>query len=485
MFFTALVCCVAAAVSLFVAPLSFMVLSVAVAALVIFLLLTKNYKYITVLIVIVLFTVSLGCELKKVYQVKLQDGAKITGEFLLTEEITDHGIFNSFLVKPVNNNAIPKDVKIFVYDYDKSNYKMGDIVSGTLEIGSIDRYDKFYISNYSNKIYAVADIKNLQQTGRYDRFYKTAANIRSYVKDSVFHNFKGDTAALLLALTTGDKTCLSDSFLANVKTTGISHVIVVSGLHLSIIMLAVFWCLDRLFYNKYIRCIFAVLVVFSICAVCGFTMSIIRAGVMFIIASLAPVFSRDNDSLNSLLTAVALVLVSAPFAIFNISFQLSVLSTLAIVWVMPFYSALIKQKLALKSKFLKFIIDTVLCSFFAIIFTLPVTVKIFGFVSIVAPVTNLIISYPVMIALIFNIIALIISAVPLLNFVSILFYWVAGMSSRFMVFSVNNIAKLPITVAVLPKVAFWWSMAIIALIIGFMYIYNFKKKRSDLNANSI
>ena len=183
--------------------------------------------------------------------------------------------------------------------------------------------------------------------------------------------FNGDTAGLLVALTTGDKTLISDKFAGNIKTTGISHVVVVSGMHLAIIMMAVFWCLDRLFYNKYIRCIISVLSVILISAVCGFTMSITRAGAMFIVAGLAPVFSRENDSLSSLLTAVTAVLISAPFAIFNISFQLSVLSTLAIIWVVPFYSKLIKERFNIKSKILNLLIDTFLCSVSAIIFTLP------------------------------------------------------------------------------------------------------------------
>jgi hypothetical protein len=62
---------------------------------------------------------------------------------------------------------------------------------------------------------------------------------------------------------------------------------------------------------------------------------------------------------------------------------------------------------------------------------------------------------------------------------------ISGLCSKFIVLTVNIIAKLPITVAVLPKSAFWISVILIAAVIGYMYYYEYKKKRSDLNANSI
>lgn len=485
MFYAALVCSVAAAISLFVLPISYVVVAISILILLFVSIIFKNYKYITVIIAIVLFIVSLNLEFSKIDDLKQCDNQTINGSFLVVDELTDHDSFNSVTLKEVSCSAMPNNVKLLTFDYEKHNIKMGDVVNASLKLSIVEKYDEYFISDYSSGIYATASMIKLKKSGEYNLFYKTAGNIRAYVKEMVSSHFEGDTAGLLVALTTGDKTLISDKFLGNIKTTGISHVVVVSGMHLAIIMTAVFWCLDRMFYNKYIKCILSLLCVMIISAVCGFTMSISRAGVMFVIAALAPVFSRENDSLSSLLTAITLVLISAPFAIFNISFQLSVLSTLAIIWVVPYYSKLIIQNFNIKSKIFKFLIDTFLCSIFAIVFTLPVVIKTFGFVSIVSPITNFIISYPVMIALIFNIIALTLSTIPLIRVISTVLFFVAGICSQFIVFIVNLIAKLPITVAVLPQNSFWWAILIIASVIGFMYIYEFRKKRSDLNANSV
>ena len=152
---------------------------------------------------------------------------------------------------------------------------------------------------------------------------------------------------------------------------------------------------------------------------------------------------------------------------------------------MPFYYRFIIGRFNISSKIIKTIINVSLCSVFAIIFTLPVTIKIFGFVSVVSPLTNLLITYPVTIALVCNIAALALYTLPVIKFLAYLLFLIAGICAKFVVISVNTIAKLPITVAVLPKSAFWWSILLIVVVIGYMYFYEYKKKRSDLNANSI
>lgn len=484
MFYAAVVCIVAAAVSLYVKALSFVIiaLSFVIIGIVIY---RKKYQYITVVLAIALFAVSLVFQFGSINKINAHNYENVSGQFLVISEIEEYDTFNTVTLKAIKTDTLPKNTKYLTFDNKKTKLKMGDIISAQLKVSAIDQYDEYRLYDYSNGIYATANCEKISKINGSNFFYKAAGNIRGYVKRTTSKHFKDDTSGLLLALTTGDKTLLSDRFLHNVKTTGISHVIVVSGMHLSIIMAAVFLCLDRLFYNKYIRSLLSVAFVIFIFAVCGFTMSITRAGAMFIITGLSSVFNRDNDSLSSLLTAVTAVLIAAPFAVYNVSFQLSVLSTLAIIWPLQFYYRLIVDRFSVSSRILKTIISISLCSIFAIIFTLPVTIKTFGFVSIVSPITNLLITYLITLVLVCNIAALALFAVPIIKFLAYPLLLISGLCSKFIVLTVNIIAKLPITVAVLPKSAFWISVILIAVVIGYMYYYEYKKKRSDLNANSI
>ena len=484
MFYAASICAIAASVSLYTKTLSFVIIVVALLALftVIYF---KKYKYITVAIVVALFASSLYVQLAKIDRVSKLHNKEISGEFLVVSDPDVYEDFNKVTLKALKCDDLPRDSKYIVFDYKIEKIQMGDIVKADIKLSKIDLYDEYSLLNYSNGVYATAKSLKIAKTNLKNPFYKVAGSIRRYANKTVSTNLKGDSAGLLLALTTGDKSLLGEKFLEKVKTTGISHVIVVSGMHLSIVMLAVFWCIDKLFYSRYIRSLLSIVFVVFVFSVSGFTTSITRAGTMFIVASMAPIFNRDNDSLNSLFTAVAIMLIIAPLSIFNVSLQLSVLSTLAIIWIVPFYYRIITERFNVKSKVLKSIIGVFLCSICSVIFTLPVTVRTFGFVSIVSPITNLLITYPVSLALVLSVISLAIISLPIVNFFGRLTLFAAKWCAEFTVFTVNKIAKLPITVAVLPKSAFWWSVLLIIVVIAYMYFYEYKRKRSDLNANSI
>ena len=476
MFFAAGVCCIVSVISLFNIFSAILLLTISLVGIGI-VVIRKNYKYITVMALILLFAVSLTHQLDIIKSTEKYDNKVVSGDFLVISQPVAYDDFNTVTLKSSGNGVLPKNIKVFAFDYDKSNLNPGDIITANLKLSAIDKYDEYRFYDYGNEVYFKASIKKLTHTNNYNRFYKTASDIRTYVKDAVSSHFSDDAAGFLLALTIGDKTLLSDDFLANIKTTGISHIVVVSGMHLSIIMAAIMFLQDKLFYNKYICCLVSVLSIILICAVCGFTMSVIRSGVMFIFASLAPVFNRENDSLSSLSAAFTVVLIGAPFSIFNISFQLSVLSTLSIVWIVPWYYQKTVDKFSVTSKFIKTILGMASISIFAVIFTLPVIVKTFGYVSLVGIFTNLLVTYPVMFALVLNILSLVLNAIPFISFISDIIFCITGLFAKFIVFTVNTTSKLPITVAVLPKTAVWWSIVLILVVIAFMYVYELKKEK--------
>lgn len=477
MFFAAVTSALTAVISLYFFKTAFVFLALA-AVLILFVATKYKFEYFSVFIAVLIFGISLFGEYQKIEKIKISDGAKVKSEFIVLEEPIKSDKFNRFTAKALKGGDLPKGSKYVLFDYDKTDVSSGDIINAVIRVTAIKSADEYRLYDYGNSVYASGSVLSAKSTGKTNKFYKFCANIREYVTAKSNSVFDKNTVGFLIALTIGDKSQLSDKFLNNVKTTGISHIIVVSGMHLSIILSSVFLLLDKLFYNKYVRSALSLAFVILISGVCGFTMSVTRAGVMFVIMALAPLFSRENDSLSSLCTAVVGVLISAPFAVVNVSFLLSVMSTLAIIWAVPFYTSLVKQKLKISSKAVEILLNIVFCSVFAMIFTLPITVKIFGFISVVAPLTNLLVTYPVMLALICNVAAMLLSVIPVLNILSYPLFSVANYSARFIIFVVNKMADLPITVAVLPKSFIVFSLALIALIIAYMYVYDFKKKRS-------
>lgn len=479
--------------SVFCCAVSFVALyniKIALALAVIFLILfifksANNKKYLTVCLIAALFVASLFLQKQKTDKVKNLNGETVTDNFSVYAEPICYEKFNTVILKSEGKGDLPK-IKLLAFDYSGNDLSVGDIITAELKIKAVDIQSDYYFSNYGDGIYATATLKFFENTEKVNTFYKAAYSVRKYVKNTILQNLDGDAAGFLTALTIGDKTLLGETISSNIKTTGISHVVVVSGMHLSIIMSAIFVLLDKLFYNRYLRCLISVFCVVTIAAVCGFTTSVIRAGIMFVIAGLAPCFNRDSDSLNSLLTAVVLIVVSAPFTVINVSFLLSVFSTLAIIWVVPFYYRVIVNKLNIKSKILKTVINIILSSTLAMVFTLPITVKVFGFSSVVAPITNLLVTYPVTFVLVMAIIALPFYKIPFLNFICKILFHVINLCLNIIIKIVNTVAALPVTVALLPENAFFYSAFAVSVVISFMYYYNYrlKKKGVVLNGNS-
>ncbi len=477
-FYAVLVCAAASVLTLFsIKPYTLIFVSVIAFLFVVFK--YRNFKYITVIIAILVFTISLTAECAKIDKIKSIDSSKVKGEFLVISEPIFYDDFNQITLKESKCSSLPNGIKIVVYDTEKLNVNTGDIVYAELKIDSIKSEDKYNFYNYGNGVYTKGTINDLQKLDKQNNFYKFFGNIRSYISKTTAENFQGDSAGLSLAITTGDKSLLSDNFLMNVKATGISHVIVVSGLHLSIIMSAVFMLLDRMLYSRYLRTFLAVLFVLIISSICGNTMSVLRAGSMFIIGAFAPVFNRDKDLLSSLLTGVVAVLIFTPFAILNISFLLSVLATLSVIWISPFYSDLLIKRLKIKSKISTSLVQAVIVSFFAMIFTLPITVNTFGYVSVVAPITNIFVTYFVTFALVFNCIGLLLSPIPYIGYIGVALSWVADLICEIIVAIVNLVAKLPVTVAILPKIFIFLSVALIILVIAYMYYYDYYSKNKE------
>ncbi len=439
----------------------------------------RDYKYITVLLAVLLFALSLYSEIDKIKQLDSLNQKEICGEFLIISEPNAYEKNNQIILKSIDCDDIPKNTKILVPYADVNDFDIGDKIYAELKLKQINSKSRFY--NYGNGIYVNAGINDYHNLNGNDKFYSFFAEIRNYVKNILVTKFDGDSSGLMLAITTGDKTYLSDDFLLNVKETGISHIIVVSGMHLSIIISSVFLFLDKFFYNKYIRAFLSITLVLLISGICGNTMSVARASAMFLIGSLAPIFNRDKDMLSSLLTSVVLILIITPFAVVNISFLLSVLATVAVVWLLPFYSMVFIKKFNIKSTGIKIVLEMILTSMLAMVLTFPTSISLFGYASIVAPLTNVLVTYFITFSLVLNCVGILLSVVPFISYLADILLCVSNICCKIVVFVVNLIAELSITIAIMPKMFVWFSIGLIFIIIAYMYYYQYKndKKGSE------
>ncbi len=227
--------------------------------------------------------------------------------------------------------------------------------------------------------------------------YYYATLLRTKAADVILRHFNGDTAGLMIAVLTGDKTYVSDEFYDSSKYAGVSHLMAVSGLHLSLWVFIVGALLEirgRREKMPYIIMLFAVLFMMNFASLSG---SVKRAGLMTILYLVGKILGKNADALNSLGFALTAIVLHNPYAIYDVGFMLSLFSTLGIIiMAFPLSNKLLKRQNtllegSLKLKLITAISESLLVSFSVAFFTLPITTYYFGYISSVSALTNLLV----------------------------------------------------------------------------------------------
>ncbi|MBQ2847973.1 MAG: ComEC/Rec2 family competence protein [Clostridia bacterium] len=175
-------------------------------------------------------------------------------------------------------------------------------------------------------------------------FAKRVVDVREAIKKSVSRAVTGDSGALATALLIGDKSDMSPDILNYFRMSGITHIICVSGFHLSLWAMVILEILKFFRVNERIASIIAVLGVVAFMLVAGMTYSVIRSGVMMLLYLLANVLWKNRDSLNSLGFSLVVIALYNPFAMGSVGLQLSALSTFGLILYLQYVKPKIKQK---------------------------------------------------------------------------------------------------------------------------------------------
>lgn len=249
---------------------------------------------------------------------------------------------------------------------------------------------------------------------------------------------------------------------------------VVSGLHLAIIVSLVSKLIEKVIYNRYLKAITVLLTVLFMSALCGLTKSIIRAGLCYIIYAISIVLKRDNTPENTLGAAVTLILISEPFTILSVSFQLSVLATLGITAAALPVTKYLKENV-FENAWLIYIVDLAIVTLSALLFTLPVTVWVFGYVSVVVVIANILVAYAVTLALYFATAGLVLYYIFPLGGQILLVS--ASLVTKYVNFIINMLGSLPFAAVRLGDYSFIFA---ILLLFSVIFILFACKHRQDM-----
>ena len=347
-----------------------------------------------ILLAIFIFSFSLGILRYEIKDLK-NIGSDLSG--LVGQKITIQGIVSdepSIKEQSVELVVISKGDKVLVTTSLFPEYKYGDLVQveGKLEKPknfSTDTGNDFDYINYLAKedIFYQISVANPKIISRGNgSLIKTKLfAFKNAFVGKINLLIKEPESSLLSGLLLGAKNSLGQDIQQDFRQAGVSHIVALSGYNITIVAVGIMSVLA--FLPRAVSLSFGVLGILAFAIMTGGTATVMRASIMALLVLLAKATNRKYDISRALLLAGILMLIQNPkILVFDISFQLSFLSTLALIFVSP----IIEKKMIFiteKYKLREIITATVATQ----IFVLPFIFYKMGLLSVFALLANVLI----------------------------------------------------------------------------------------------
>ena len=260
-----------------------------------------------------------------------------------------------------------------------------------------------------------------------------------------------EAAALVTAMLTAETSDIPAGLRTALSAAGISHLLAVSGLHLSILLAVCGRLGDLLLWSRRKRTLLSLLCCFTMMTLAGFSASVLRAALMTGLALGASLRGRRGDGLTGLGFAVAVILLLNPAAVWELGFLLSCGATLGILLLAKPLARLLPA--ARRSRWVELLWESASVSLAAQLGTLPLAALTFGYLPAYSLITNLLVLPLVYGAMIFAFLTLPCLAVG----VGVYPFTAAKCFAGGIAAVARGIAKLP--GAVLPCTATWQWIA--------------------------
>ncbi len=160
---------------------------------------------------------------------------------------------------------------------------------------------------------------NLNAAYRFNLF----GEINYALENSLYSNLDKETAAVCLAMLTGNTDGISAGTLSSFRNGGIAHIFAVSGLHIGVIYGVFTFVFNKAGVNRFVSTAVRIAVISLYSGVCLFSPSSVRALIMCSVSAAAGCFHRKHDGLNALAVAAVVILLINPLYIYGVGFVLS------------------------------------------------------------------------------------------------------------------------------------------------------------------
>lgn len=316
----------------------------------------------------------------EVLQVTQRDGGKYT--YLVEVKPDDGEISRPFWTLVYTNRSIDADeadlitLPVRFYLPDSTEYFDGQ---------RYYRSDHINILSYFNGKGAVS-VQAVDQETLLTKLY----GLNRFLSQKAEEAFSESASPAFQSMLLGNREDISFAVQQKYSDAGVVHILVISGMHISILAFAVLGAMKVLRVRRRISIMVTVGAVLFFVLLSGAGLSAVRAGCMVILMLAGRLFYRKVDSVNSLCCAGFFIVLCDIYAIMDVGFLMSFLSTLGILICATPLQNWVCRKLGLVSRMSETTVGTLSVTLSANLFLLPVYFFTFGSMSLVSPVTNLI-----------------------------------------------------------------------------------------------
>lgn len=392
---------------------------------------------------------------------------------------TDHNITATLVDEPkyvydyycyefraTEDNILNKKFKFVVYQEEKLRMEPFDTITADFHFSQIasDTYRSqgYFLSGslgYGKVDYSVT-------TSEKKPLYYYAIKLREFMRQALDNSLDNDASALCKALLVGDKYAIDEDTKDAFVRAGASHMIVVSGMHFSILAGVFLFIVRKKPRYRIPVLVIATVFIFLYMSVTGFTPSVVRSAVMLLVCIIGGFIRRDSYPLNSLSVAALVLTLPNPYIAGNVGLILSFATTYSIICLAPYIDMRLVRLLRIyklydtkpraqltdkQKKLFAFVRDFVIKTlrYFISLFSVCVSAYFssfflslffFGAFSTVAVITSFVLAVPVMLLLYCSIIICVLYYIPLVSLLVPVVSFVAQILSAIVYSCINYLS---------------------------------------------
>ena len=283
-------------------------------------------------------------------------------------------------------NGVSGKVTFYVPDADWDYYDRVSVTGKVYKItDSINFCTKDYMKSKGVFIRGATAEKAEETGGNANPIMREIKKYRDYLSAKISLKCPEREGAFLKAMLFGDKSELSQSMKTTAYRSGVGHIFAVSGTHL-VIVTEMFALLIKGIKRKRLRYGLTLAVIWGFAAFSGLSPSVVRAAVMMTAVKSGYIFGRKSDCGNSLGICAVILTAGCPYTAANPSFLMSMAAAYAMGGIAPKLCGYVKNT-GLVGKAEKYAVTMLTLLFM----TLPLNILLFDGVSVIAPISNIVV----------------------------------------------------------------------------------------------